>query len=137
LPAGRMAAAPPKLRLGHSPDSDDAFMFYALARGKVDAEGLEFEHVLKDIQTLNQWALEGRLDVTALSVHGYAYVADRYDLLTHGASMGEGYGPLVVAREPLGPDELRRRVIAIPRRLTSAYLALRLALGDVRTRGLP
>src|SRR5262245_5599392 len=134
---GCVADPAPRLQLGHSPDSDDAFMFYALAEGKVDADGLEFEHVLRDIQTLNQWALEGRLEVTALSVHGYAHVADRYDLFAHGASMGERYGPLVVARESIGPDELRARVIAIPGRLTSAYLALRLALGDVRTEVLP
>src|SRR5580704_7284543 len=87
------------LTLGHSPDSDDAFMFYALAEGKIDAEGLHFEHVLRDIQTLNEWAREGRLDTTAISVHAYAYVADKYAILNHGASMGEkDHGPMVVAR---------------------------------------
>lgn len=123
----------PVLRLGHSPDSDDAFMFYALAEEKIDTEGLRFEHILQDIQTLNQWAMEGRLEVTAISVHAYGYVSASYALLAHGASMGERYGPTVVARQPFMLDELRGRVIAIPGRLTSAYLALRLALGEVET----
>ena len=86
-----------KIRLGHSPDPDDAFMFWALAAGEVDARGFEFEHVLRDIQTLNEWALEGRLEVTAISLHSYPFVQDRYVLLPHGASMGAGYGPIVVA----------------------------------------
>jgi len=119
-----------KITLGHSPDSDDAFMFYALARGKVDTEGYEFEHILKDIETLNRWALESRLDVTAISVHGYPYVADQYAILPHGASMGDDYGPMVVAREPLSREALKEVKIAIPGTLTSAYLALRLWLGD-------
>lgn len=126
-----------KITLGHSPDSDDAFMFYGLARHRVDEEGLEFEHLLRDIETLNRWALEGRLDVTAVSVHGYAYVADRYAILSHGASMGDGYGPMVVAREPLSPEDLRRGPIAVPGTLTSAFLALRLCLGDVEYEVLP
>jgi 1,4-dihydroxy-6-naphthoate synthase len=120
------------LTLGHSPDSDDAFMFYGLARGLVGTRGYTFEHVLKDIETLNAWAREGRLDVTAVSVHGYAGIADRYAILTHGASMGDGYGPLVVAPRSMSPEELRREVIAIPGTRTSAYLALRLYLGDFR-----
>src|SRR5579871_3795496 len=85
------------LTLGHSPDSDDAFMFYALAEGVIDSEGLKFEHVLRDIQTLNEWAREGKLDTTAISLHAYAYVQDKYALLAHGASMGDGYGPMIVA----------------------------------------
>ena len=119
------------LTLGHSPDSDDAFMFYALAAGKVGDGALRYEHVLKDIQTLNEWAREGRLDTTAISVHAYAYVADKYAILNHGASMGEReYGPMVVSREPLSIDALRGATIAIPGLMTSAYLALRLCIGD-------
>ena len=114
------------LRLGHSPDSDDAFMFYALACGKLDTGGINFEHILQDIETLNAWAMDGRLEITALSAHAYAYVCDRYILLPHGASMGEGYGPVVVARRELPPEALRGARIAIPGKLTSAYLALRL-----------
>lgn len=119
-----------KITLGHSPDSDDAFMFFALARGCLDTGEYEFEHTLRDIETLNHWALEGRLHCTAVSVHGYAYLAERYAVLPHGASMGDGYGPMVVARESMSVDELRRQKIAIPGEMTSAYLALRLWLGD-------
>ena len=118
------------IQLGHSPDSDDAFMFYGLAEGHVDTEGLRFEHILKDIETLNQWALEGRLEITAISVHAYAYVAEKYAILTHGASMGDNYGPMVVTREPVDTDWLRGKRIVIPGTMTSAYLALRLYLGD-------
>jgi 1,4-dihydroxy-6-naphthoate synthase len=118
------------IRLGHSPDSDDAFMFYGLAEGHVDAEGLSFEHILRDIETLNQWALEGQLEITAISVHAYAFVADKYAILTHGASMGDNYGPMVVTREQVDPEWLRGRRIAIPGTMTSAFLALRLYLGD-------
>jgi len=114
------------LTLGHSPDSDDAFMFYALAEGKIDSEGLEFEHVLKDIQTLNEWAREGKLDTTAISVHAYAYVQDKYSLLAHGASMGDGYGPMIVTNEPTSIDALVGKRIAIPGPLTSAYLAFQI-----------
>jgi len=125
------ATAPVRqLRVGHSPDADDAFMFFGLASGRVAAPGLAFEHVLRDIQTLNEWAREGRLECTAISVHAYAYVADRYALLTHGASMGEGYGPMVVAARELAPEQLRGARIAVPGLLTSAYLELRLALVD-------
>jgi 1,4-dihydroxy-6-naphthoate synthase len=123
-------SAPIPIRLGHSPDSDDAFMFYGLAEGKVPTEGFAFEHILRDIETLNQWAREGRLEITALSVHAYAYVADRYAVLTHGASMGDNYGPLVVTREPASVEWLRGQRIAIPGTLTSAYLALRLFLNS-------
>lgn len=117
---------PLTLRVGHSPDSDDAFMFYALACGKLDTSGINFEHVLQDIETLNAWAMEGKLEVTALSAHAYAYVCNRYILLPHGASMGEGYGPMVVARRKLPPEALRGARIAVPGKLTSAYLVLRL-----------
>jgi 1,4-dihydroxy-6-naphthoate synthase len=118
------------LRLGHSPDADDAFMFYGLASGKVHEPGLQFEHLLRDIQTLNDWAREGRLECTAISVHAYAYVADRYALLSQGASMGEDWGPMVVAKAPLDADDLRGKRIAVPGLLTSAYLELRLAVPD-------
>jgi len=118
------------LEVGHSPDPDDAFMFYALTAGKLKTGDLEFRHVLQDIETLNRWAMEGRLPVTALSLHAYAYVADTYALLPHGASMGRQYGPIVVSRRPLGLDDLRRETIAVPGRLTTAFLTLRLCLGD-------
>jgi len=118
------------ITLGHSPDSDDAFMFYGMAERKVDLGGLEFEHILRDIQTLNEWATDGRLDITAISVHAYAYVADRYDLLTHGASMGDNYGPLVVTREPSDVAALAGKTVAIPGRMTSAALGLALFLAE-------
>ena len=126
-----------RIRLGHSPDPDDAFMFWALASGAIDTRGFEFEHVLRDIQTLNEWALEGKLEVTALSLHAYPFVQDRYVLLPHGASMGSGYGPIVVAREPLSRDGLREVEIAVPGRMTTAFLVLRLYLGDFAHRVVP
>ena len=118
------------IRLGHSPDPDDAFMFWGLAAEVVDTRGFRFEHVLQDIQTLNRWALEGRLEVTALSLHAYPFVQDRYVLLPHGASMGSGYGPVVVAREPLSLEALRSAEIAVPGKMTTAFLLLRLLLGE-------
>ncbi len=124
---------PTVIRVAHSPDSDDAFMFYALATGKIDTGGLEFVHELQDIETLNRRALAGELEVTAVSIHAYAYLADKYLLLPHGASMGEGYGPRLVAREPLTAEQLRGRTVAVPGTLTSAYLALRLFQPDVQT----
>jgi 1,4-dihydroxy-6-naphthoate synthase len=117
----------PTITVAHSPDSDDAFMHYALAEDKIPSEGITFTHLLKDIETLNQWALEGRYEVSAVSIHAYAYLADRYALLPHGASMGNKYGPIVVAREPVSMDDLRGKRVAIPGRLTTAYLALQLA----------
>jgi 5,8-dihydroxy-2-naphthoate synthase len=124
-----------RIRVGHSADPDDAFMFWALDAGLVERRGLELEPVVSDIETLNGWAAEGRLEVTAISVGAYPAVADRYVLLPHGASMGIGYGPIVVAREELDPREVE---IAIPGRRTTAYLVLRLALGDdLRVRELP
>ena len=126
-----------KIRLGHSPDPDDAFMFWALAAGEVDARGFEFEHVLRDIQTLNEWALEGKLEVTAISLHSYPFVQERYILLPHGASMGAGYGPIVVAREQLSDDDLRSVEIAVPGRMTTAFLGLRLRLGEFAWREVP
>ena len=126
-----------KIRLGHSPDPDDAFMFWGLAAGVVDPPGFEFEHVLRDIQTLNQWARAARLEVTALSLAAYPFVQEDYVLLPHGASMGSGYGPIVVAREPLTTKELRGIEVVVPGRLTTAFLALRLCIGDFRYRELP
>lgn len=114
------------ITVGHSPDADDAFMFYALAHDKLDTGGLRFRHVIEDIESLNQRALKGEFEVTAISFHAYAYLADRYALLPHGASMGERYGPLVVAREKLGGDGLRGKRVAAPGRLTTATLVLRL-----------
>ncbi len=117
------------VRIGHSPDPDDAFMFYALAKGRLDTGSLRFQHLLEGIETLNGWALEGRLEVTALSAHAYAYVADRYVLLPHGASIGRNYGPMLVARRRFDPAELRDKRIAVPGKLTTAFLVLRLYLG--------
>jgi 1,4-dihydroxy-6-naphthoate synthase len=120
------SAAPRVIRVAHSPDSDDAFMFYALAAGKIDTGGIRYEHELQDIETLNRRALRGELEVTAVSIHAYAYLADRYALLPHGSSMGDGYGPRLVAREPRSRESLAGARIAIPGTLTTAYLALRL-----------
>ena len=118
-----------RLTLGHSPDPDDAFMFYALAHDKIDTRGWSFEHVLQDIQTLNDRAMRGELDITAISIHAYPYVADRYALTSCGSSMGDGYGPMVVAREPISVNDLRGKMIAIPGERTTAFLALNLLLG--------
>src|SRR2546423_5360315 len=112
------------LRLGHSPDPDDAFMFYALAKGKLDTGPYRFEHVLQDIQTLNQRAMRGELEITAISIHAYPYVADKYALTNCGSSMGDKYGPMIVAPRAMRLDELRGKKIAIPGQLTSAFLAL-------------
>jgi 1,4-dihydroxy-6-naphthoate synthase len=128
--------------LGHSPDPDDAFMFYAMAENKIDLRGYRFEHCLRDIQTLNEWATRGELHISAISIHAYAYVADKYALMPCGASMGDGYGPMVITTTecelPSSEDEvdlqasLRDCVIAVPGRMTSAYLALQLFLGDFK-----
>jgi 1,4-dihydroxy-6-naphthoate synthase len=128
-----------RISLAHSPDSDDAFMFYGLARGKVASEGLEVVHVLKDIESLNREAQEGVHEVTAISFHAYPYVADRYALMPCGGSIGDGYGPLLVAREPLDPAALRgpERLVAVPGTLTSAFLALKLFAPATRTRVVP
>lgn len=114
------------ISVAHSPDSDDAFMFYGLATNKLDTANLKFEHVLKDIQTLNENAKEGVYDVSAISFHAYAYVADKYALLPHGASIGDKYGPIVVAKERYKPEDIGNIKIAIPGELTSAFLALRI-----------
>ena len=129
--------SPTRIRIAHSPDSDDAFMFYALTQGLLDSEGLAIEHVLEDIETLNQAAFESTYDITALSIHGYAHLADRYALMPSGASFGDGYGPVVVSREPLGRDSLAGTEVAIPGRLTTAHLALRLWQPEAVTRVVP
>jgi 1,4-dihydroxy-6-naphthoate synthase len=136
-----------RLTLGHSPDPDDAFMFYALAERKIDTRGWEFEHILQDIQTLNERATRGELHISAISIHAYAYVLDKYALLPCGASMGDGYGPMLVARDRSGLGENPRfgevrdwlcaRRIAVPGKMTSAYLALQLALGACETVVVP
>ncbi|MBV9105106.1 MAG: ABC transporter substrate-binding protein [Verrucomicrobia bacterium] len=129
--------------LGHSPDPDDAFMFYAMAQHKIDLRGHRFEHILQDIETLNQRALRGELHITAVSIHAYAYLTDRYSLLPCGASMGDGYGPMLVSLDqpPSQPDGIRdwleSKTIAIPGLKTSAYLALRLFAPEVHTVAIP
>ncbi len=114
-----------KIRIAHSPDSDDAFMFYGLASGRVPSGGFELEHVLSDIEALNRAAFDGTYEITAVSFHAYAHLTDRYLLLPHGASMGDRYGPIVVARQD-GPTSLTGVRVAVPGELTTAYLALRL-----------
>ncbi|MBX7147455.1 ABC transporter substrate-binding protein [bacterium] len=114
------------IHIAHSPDSDDAFMFYALAEHKIDAEGLEFEHVLKDIETLNRDAMNGKYEISAVSIHAYAYLADKYALLDSGASMGEKYGPMVISKTPFPVSDLKNKKVAVPGTMTSAYLALKM-----------
>jgi 1,4-dihydroxy-6-naphthoate synthase len=131
------ASATRTIRVAHSPDSDDAFMFYALTQGLLDDEGLEIRHTLADIETLNRAALAGTYEITAVSFHGYAHLAGRYRLMPSGASFGDGYGPVVVAREPLSRADLAGRTVAIPGELTTAALALRLWLPGVATAVVP
>ena len=142
-----MTTANQKLTLGHSPDPDDAFMFYALAEHKIDTRGYEFEHILQDIQTLNERCTRGELHISAISIHAYAYVLDKYALLPSGASMGDGYGPMIVARSREGLPEqptdeeirtwLGTRRIAVPGTMTSAFLALRLFMKDAQATQVP
>jgi 1,4-dihydroxy-6-naphthoate synthase len=117
------------LTLGHSPDPDDAFMFYGLARDRIPTPGLRFEHILQDIQTLNERATRGELDISAISIHAYAHVCDQYALLPSGASMGDGYGPMLVSRKHYTREEVAGLRIAVPGVMTSAFLALQLWLG--------
>src|SRR5512146_1830583 len=117
-----------KLTLGHSPDPDDAFMFYGLAKGLIPTHGFQFEHILQDIQTLNERATRGELDITAISIHAYAYVSSQYALLPSGASMGDGYGPMLVAKQKQTKAEVGRKKVAVPGTMTSAFLALQLWL---------
>lgn len=128
---------PTLIRIAHSPDSDDAFMFYALTHDILDVEGLRIEHRLEDIETLNQAAFQGTYEITALSIHAYTYLADRYALMSSGASFGDGYGPLVVTRGGLERDDLAGRTVAVPGELTTAHLALRLWQPDVETAIVP
>jgi 1,4-dihydroxy-6-naphthoate synthase len=125
------------IRVGHSPDPDDAFMYWALTTNLLDTRGFRFEQVLADIQTLNQWARAGRLEVTAISLATYPLVQEDYALLPHGASIGTGYGPVLVAREPFGLDDLAHREIVVPGAQTTAFMTLRLAIGDFPYRELP
>ena len=126
------------IRVGHSPDSDDAFMFYALTHDKLDNDGFQFVHQLEDIETLNGRAVEGELEVSAISIHAFAYVAEKYALLASGCSMGDNYGPKLIAREPLTLADMAGKTIAIPGRMTTAYLTLQLCLGkDVKVEILP
>jgi len=120
----------PRIRIGHSPDPDDAFMFYALTAGKVRAGDIEVEHVLEDIESLNRRARTAELEVTAVSAATYTIVHDRYRMMDPGASMGKGYGPILVAREPMAPEDIADKVIAIPGSHTTAALLLRLYVGD-------
>lgn len=119
------------LQLGHSPDPDDAFMFYALAQDPplIETHGFRFRHVLQDIQTLNRRAMRGELEITAISIHAYPYVADKYALMSCGSSMGDGYGPMIVARQPMAIEQLRGKHVAIPGQLTTAFLAMQLCVG--------
>lgn len=126
---GETATKQIRVRVGHSPDADDAFMFYALSKDRIDTEKYVFSHQLVDIETLNRRAFQGELELTALSLHAYAYLADKYILCSCGASMGDGYGPMVVAREPMTREQLLTQTIAIPGTLTTAFLALQLWLG--------
>ena len=124
-----MSATKLRIRVGHSPDPDDAFMFHALANAKIDTGAYEFTHELVDIETLNRRAFAGELELTAVSLHAYAYLTDKYMLCTCGASMGDGYGPMVVGHGGCSLEDLRDKSIAVPGTLTTAYLALRLCLG--------
>lgn len=119
-----------EILLGHSPDADDAFMFYALAKDKIPTRGYQIRHILQDIQTLNERAMRQELDITAISIHAYAYVKSNYLLMTCGASMGIDYGPIVVTRNPMTLEELSQKTIAVPGTMTTAFLALRLLVGD-------
>src|SRR5438445_3678264 len=117
------------LTLGHSPDPDDAFMFYGLAKKFIPTKGFGFEHILQDIQTLNERATRGELDISAVSIHAYAHVCDQYALLPSGASMGDGYGPMLVAKQKFSREQIAQKKIAVPGTMTSAFLALQLWLG--------
>lgn len=137
MPTAKMKFEKQRITVAHSPDSDDAFMFYALATNKLDTGNIHFEHVLQDIQTLNEEAARGKYEVTAISFHAYAYVADKYILLPHGASIGDNYGPILVSRQPIAPTEIPKLKIAVPGTLTSAFLALRIFSPDFRYEVVP
>ncbi|HTX35909.1 MAG TPA: MqnA/MqnD/SBP family protein, partial [Bryobacteraceae bacterium] len=124
------SAAPREITSAHSPDSDDAFMFYGLATKKVRSSKVTFRHVLSDIETLNRKAMEGFYDLSAISYHAYPYVADKYVLMASGSSIGDGYGPMIISSRPMEPDELKGKRIAVPGTLTTAYLTCRLFQPD-------
>jgi 1,4-dihydroxy-6-naphthoate synthase len=126
-----------KIRVAHSPDSDDAFMFYALANNKFETDGLEFENILSDIETLNQKAMAGEYEVSAISIHAYPYISDRYQLLSSGASMGDGYGPMVVSKKAYSVEDINHLKIAIPGKRTSAFLALSIFAGSFEYEVVP
>ncbi len=128
---------PREITIGHSPDPDDAFMFYALTHNKLETEGLTFKHVITDIETLNHKAVEGELDVTAISAHAYGYVMDQYALMRSGGSFGDRCGPVVVAREPMEVGEMAEHRIGVPGTMTSAYLLLKLLLMNFRFEVVP
>ena len=132
-----MSSPKHKVAIAHSPDPDDAFMFYALATGKVRSDTVEFEHILSDIQTLNDEARRGRYEMTAISYHAYPYVSDLYVLTSAGSSVGDGYGPIVVSKHGLNPAELKGKTIAVPGTLTTAYLVLRLFEPDFKEKVVP
>lgn len=126
-----------RIRLGHSPDPDDAFMFYGLANGKIDTGDYQIEHVLQDIQTLNERATRGELEITAMSLHAYAYVCNRYILTSCGGSFGRNYGPMIVAKRAFDPSELASKILAVPGEMTTAFLALRLICPKPNYRVMP
>ena len=126
-----------KIRIGHSPDPDDAFLFYGMTQGKIPLGDLTVEHFLEGIEELNQRAVRGEMEMTAISLHAYPYCADRYALLTTGASVGEGYGPIIVAKSEMAPEEIPNGPVAVPGKLTTASLLLNLAVGKVQTEVMP
>lgn len=132
-----MSTAEKPFRVGHSPDPDDAFMFHAMTTGTIDTEGREYEHVLLDIETLNKHAMDGTYEISAVSIHSFPEIADKYHLMNCGASMGEGYGPMVISNREMSEEEAKTKVIAIPGLGTSAYLSLLLAWGDVKVEVVP
>lgn len=129
--------APAVIRVAHSPDSDDAFMFWALAHHKIDAEGLTFEHILTDIETLNKEAMKGTYELTAISYHAYAHVYDKYAILNVGSSVGDKYGPVVIAKKPFTKEELKKVTVAVPGEMTTAYLALKIWEPELKTEVVP
>ncbi len=132
-----MSEAPPVIRVAHSPDSDDAFMFYAMTHDKVDTEGLTFTHQLTDIETLNHEAMKGTYELTAISYHAYPYVKDQYVILDVGSSIGDKYGPVLVGKEKLTKEQLKNETIAVPGNLTTAYLALKIWEPELKTEVVP
>src|SRR5215467_7179252 len=137
MPTSSVVTSAREITIAHSPDSDDAFMFYGLATNKVRVPGLKFSHTLTDIETLNRKAMQGVYDVSAISFHAYPYVQDKYALMSCGGSVGEQYGPMVVASRPVGVDELKQVRVAVPGTLTTAYLALKLFSPGMETAVAP